>query len=128
MKRNRILIIDHDRASIGELFDALLDEDFLVYHSAEARPGLEMLRTKSIDLLITEMIHQDFSGKELLFRVSQDFPDLPVILLTSRPKLGAPLYDEMDQVIALVEKPTPVPEVLRLIADAFSEVSEAAEE
>ena len=79
----RILIID-DEAAIRESLDALLSmEGFSVTAAADGPAGLEQLAANEFDLLLLDLALPGESGIELLPRILEMQPDLPVIMITA---------------------------------------------
>jgi DNA-binding NtrC family response regulator len=79
----RILIID-DEAAIRESLDALLGmEGFHVTMAADGAAGLEQLAANEFDLLLLDLALPGESGIDLLPRILEMQPDLPVIMITA---------------------------------------------
>jgi two-component system, NtrC family, response regulator HydG len=78
----RILLIDDDRALGGYLIRILTRGGFAVTHELDAVAALQRIETEPWDLLITDIELPGMTGLELLDRVRQRVPDLPVAVLT----------------------------------------------
>src|SRR5450432_758663 len=79
----RILIID-DEAAIRESLEALLGmEGFHVTMAPDGPSGLEQLATNEFDLLLLDLALPGESGIDLLPRILEAQPDLPVIMITA---------------------------------------------
>jgi DNA-binding NtrC family response regulator len=79
----RILIID-DEAAIRESLEALLSiEGFHVTMAADGAAGLEQLAASEFDLLLLDLALPGESGIELLPRIREMQPQLPVIMITA---------------------------------------------
>jgi DNA-binding NtrC family response regulator len=79
----RILIID-DEAAIRESLDALLSmEGFNVTAAADGPAGLEQLAANAFDLLLLDLALPGETGIELLPRILEMQPGLPVIMITA---------------------------------------------
>ena len=77
----RILVVDDDRSVLQVLTRVLADYDVTV-----ARDGFEALaaaqRLNRLDLLITDYLMPSMIGDELIARVRQQQPHLPVLIVT----------------------------------------------
>jgi CheY-like chemotaxis protein len=78
---SRILVVDDEpmvRALIGR---ALTDEGYDVVAVANGRAALDAARgaEAGFDLIITNNYMPGLSGAELIARVREDFPDLPIL-------------------------------------------------
>jgi CheY-like chemotaxis protein len=79
----RILIVD-DEAAIRESLEALLSmEGFLVTLAGDGAAGLEQLAQGEFDLLLLDLALPGESGMDLLPRVLEMQPGLPVIMITA---------------------------------------------
>jgi len=79
----RILIID-DEAAIRESLDALLSmEGFSVTATADGPAGLEQLAANEFDLLLLDLALPGETGIELLPRILEMQPEMPVIMITA---------------------------------------------
>jgi two-component system, NtrC family, response regulator HydG len=78
----RILVIDDDRALGGYLTQILTRGGFVVTHEQDAMAALHRIETEEWDLLITDIELPGITGLQLLERVRQRVPDLPVAVLT----------------------------------------------
>jgi len=80
---NHVLIVDDD-PSILEVLDARLTAAGFSTEKASSGPeALEILRTKRIDVMVSDIKMPEMSGLELLEQTRTLFPMLPVIFLTA---------------------------------------------
>jgi two-component system, NtrC family, response regulator AtoC len=115
--RGTALLVDDDVA-VGKVLSALLAQ--IGVRSVRAQSGeeaLSVLERQSVDLIISDVCMPSMDGLTLLGRVTQNWPDIPVILLTAHGsvplavqamKAGACEFllkpFERDEVIFVVEK------------------------
>jgi DNA-binding NtrC family response regulator len=84
----RILIID-DEDAIRESLDTLLTlEGFSVSAAADGPSGLELLSRNEYDLLLLDLALPGQSGIDLLPRIVEMQPNLPVIMITAYGTVG----------------------------------------
>jgi DNA-binding NtrC family response regulator len=84
----RILIID-DEEAIRESLDTLLTlEGFAVNSAADGPSGMELLSRNEYDLLLLDLALPGQSGIELLPRIVEMQPNLPVIMITAFGTVG----------------------------------------
>jgi two-component system, NtrC family, response regulator HydG len=81
----RILLIDDDPALGGYLARVLTRGGFEVTHELDSAAALRRIEAQDWDLLITDIELPGMSGLELLERVRQLVPSLPVAVLTGNP-------------------------------------------
>jgi DNA-binding NtrC family response regulator len=84
----RVLIVD-DEAAIRESLEALLSmEGFHVTMAADGPSGLEALSSAEYDLLLLDLALPGESGIDLLPRILEMQPGLPVIMITAYGKVA----------------------------------------
>ena len=84
----RILIID-DEAAIRESLDTLLTlEGFTVSMAADGAAGMDLISRNEFDLLLLDLALPGESGLDLLPRIIEMQPNLPVIMITAFGTVG----------------------------------------
>jgi len=84
----RILIID-DEAAIRESLDTLLTlEGFVISAAGDGPAGMDLLARNQYDLLLLDLALPGESGIDLLPRIKEMQPDLPVIMITAYGTVG----------------------------------------
>src|SRR3984893_18492854 len=84
----RILIID-DEAAIRESLETLLTlEGFTVSVAGDGPSGIELLSRNEYDLLLLDLALPGESGIDLLPRIVEMQPNLPVIMITAYGTVG----------------------------------------
>src|SRR5579863_3793652 len=113
----RVWLVDDD-ASIRWVLERALRNGGMTARAFEAaEPALEALRRESPDVLITDIRMPGASGLELLKRIRDARPELPVIVMTAHSDLGnavsayeggafeyLPKPFDIDQAVALVRR------------------------
>lgn len=80
----RLLIVEDDRKLAEFVARGLRAESFAVDLAADGREGQRYLDSYRYDLLILDLMLPHLSGSELLRRLRQSHPALPVLVLTAR--------------------------------------------
>jgi len=84
----RILIID-DEAAIRESLDTLLTlEGFVISAAGDGPTGMDLLARNEYDLLLLDLALPGESGIDLLPRIKEMQPELPVIMITAFGTVG----------------------------------------
>jgi LmbE family N-acetylglucosaminyl deacetylase/CheY-like chemotaxis protein len=86
-RRGRILLVDDDPALGGYLSRVLRSKGFDVAHELDSESALCRVQEEPWDLLFTDIELPGKSGLELLDRVRELVPDLPVAVLTGHPSV-----------------------------------------
>jgi len=82
MKKS-VLIIDDDKVTLQVLEAVLRPSNVNIFKAVTADEGLEVLTKEKIDLVIVDHGLPDKNGIQVLKEIKQDYPRLPVILLTA---------------------------------------------
>lgn len=77
------MIVDDDLNVLEVLEARLLSNGFRVFKAVDGQQAMDLLKSQSIDLLISDMKMPGMSGMDLFHEVRDLFPELPVIFLTA---------------------------------------------
>lgn len=103
----KILIVDDEKSFLLSLKDGLSKhkDKFHVVTAENGREAVDVLRSMSIDLLVTDLKLPEMNGFELLAWVSRHQPQLPVIVMSAfgTPEIEARL-EKLDT-LQFLEKP-----------------------
>jgi len=78
-----VLIVD-DEKNYPPILSAVLEEDgFEALTAYSGKEALEILNNAAVDLVLTDMKMSAMDGMELLERIKQNDPELPVIMMTA---------------------------------------------
>jgi len=82
MDRRRILIVDDDPLVHGSLAETFQAQDYDVATASDGMQALQVLERVSVDLVVTDLKMPKLDGLELLGRIKDRYPQLPVVILT----------------------------------------------
>jgi DNA-binding NtrC family response regulator len=82
-QRSRVLVVDDDPASRDLLRKVLATEGHQVVQAADGREALAELERQAPDLVVSDIRMPDVDGVQLLERMREVAPDVPVILVTA---------------------------------------------
>ena len=82
MFRERILVVDDDKAFRVATQTVLDDEQYEVMLASNGSEALALLEKNEFDLLLSDMVMEKMSGIVLLQQVRTRWPDLPVVMVT----------------------------------------------
>ncbi len=78
-----ILIVDDDLNVLEVLEARLSSTGYTIYRCESGSDALQILKSKTVDLMISDMKMPGMSGLELLGKARQIKPDLPILFLTA---------------------------------------------
>jgi two-component system NtrC family response regulator len=78
-----VLIVDDEKNYLMVLSAFLSGEGYETLTADSAQQALEIVETTDLDLVLTDMKMPTIDGIELLKRIKQNVPDLPVVMMTA---------------------------------------------
>jgi len=82
--RETILVVEDDRAILQGVEDALAFHGFATLHATDGRAGLALALSGDYDLLLLDLVLPRGDGLDILARLREVHPTVPVIILTAR--------------------------------------------
>ena len=95
-QKDVIAIVDDDERTLASLGDLLEAAGFVVRAYSSATTLIHERGLSGIDCLVSDIGMPDMSGFELRTIAGMQRPDLPVILITGRPKAASRATSEID--------------------------------
>ncbi len=120
----KILIVD-DEANIRRMLGRLLEsEGFQVETAADGAAALDALSESEPDAVLLDLVMPGMNGLEVLGRITEQSPDLPVVMMSGRATLADAVKATRSGAFHFIEKPLR-PEVVLLTLGGALEVRRA---
>ncbi|OGV71933.1 MAG: hypothetical protein A3K19_07490 [Lentisphaerae bacterium RIFOXYB12_FULL_65_16] len=87
--KRTLLVVDDDMPVRLMLASFLGGEGYDVIEAADGAVALQILGQRKIDFVLSDMDMPNKSGKDLLLEVKKNRPQLPVVIITGRPRVEA---------------------------------------
>jgi len=118
-KANNIWVVDDDRSIRWVLERALTKQDYecTVFENGESL--LRKIQTESPDVIISDVRMDGMDGLELLNRIQEAHPDIPVIIMTAHSDLDSAVASFQGGAFEYLPKPFDVDEALSLVERAI---------
>jgi two-component system, NtrC family, nitrogen regulation response regulator GlnG len=120
----RVVIVDDDRAIRWVLERALAQPDLEVECIERADTALQRLLDDPPDVLVTDIRMPGIDGLDLMARVREAHPDLPVIVMTAHSDLDSAVASYQGGAFEYLPKPFDVDEALALVRRAVAHARE----
>lgn len=78
-----ILVVDDDKDLRESMVEILLGNGFAVAEAGRGEEALELIGQRPFDLILLDLVMPGLSGMEVLGRIRQKLPRLPVIIITA---------------------------------------------
>lgn len=121
MKKGNILVVEDETLQREILEDFLKKKDFQVYSAANISEAKEILRTKDLDLVLLDWRLPDGDGLELLSFIKENYPHLPVIMITAFASIEHAVTSMKKGAYYYLAKPINLEELLLLVERALKE-------
>jgi len=119
-RRGRILIADDEESVLLSTADLLRIEGYECACASDAKMAAHLLRRKKFDLLIADIKMQGNSDLQLIKKLPEIAPRMPVILVTGYPSLSSAVQSTELPVVGYLIKPFEFSELLTIAQDAIA--------
>lgn len=127
MKPKAHILIAEDEDAVREfLIRALNHAGHEVTAVADGGEALEALQAASFDLLLTDIVMPELDGVALALKVTKDFPDLRIVLMTGYAAEQARAHNLDDLVHEVVSKPFSMSEICAVVQSALDAPTRSA--
>ena len=116
-----VLIVDDEKDMCSNLATLLGREGISSLMTHDGETALKMLRLNQPDMAIVDVCMPDMDGMELLERIKELAPDLPVVLITGHAKVRGAIDAMKNGAYDYLAKPFDHAEVLRVVHRALDE-------
>lgn len=120
LKKENILIVDDDISILELLQRHLQSWNYHTYKAVSVKEAVSILRDTAIDLLITDLKMPEIDGFELIKFVSEQYPNLPKLVVTGYPSVQGSLAAIKSGVVDYLTKPFTKEELKNAIDTSFS--------
>lgn len=119
-----VLVVDDEPFVRETLADMLADLDHKVVTAEGGQDALEKVTTDDFDLVFTDLAMPGMDGWETARAIREQYPNLPVVLVTGYGASTQPPSGEQDLVAGIIGKPFDFEQVTGTIARVFNSSSE----
>jgi len=119
----KILVVDDDQVLQLTLKRKMaeFDEQFQVVQAVDGFDALQKLEDSAFSLVITDLLMPRMDGMSLISHIQKKYPDLPVIIISGVKRGDVPNLEQVDGIIAYLEKPIVVNKLLELILSTLED-------
>lgn len=115
----RILIVDDDPGTLQSLSRAFALEGYTALTAGSAARALERLAAEPVDAILSDVVMPGMDGLELLGRLRQQAPDVPVILMSGQASIDTAVRATRLGALDFVEKPVGLERLLLTLRNAL---------
>ena len=100
-----IVIVDDEKHYPLILKEVLAEEGYLSYTASSGMEALDILRQEKIDLVLTDVKMPGMDGVELLSKIKEISPDMPVIVMTAHGSVEKAVEAMQKGAYTFIQKP-----------------------
>ncbi len=112
-----ILVVDDEHEFLELMNNRLQKRGFTVVAASSGEKALELVQEQSFDAMVLDVKMPGIDGIEVLRRVKQIKPDLPVILLTGHASVEAAMTGVETGAVDYLLKPVPINDLIMRLRD-----------
>lgn len=114
-----ILIVDDEKNIRDGLAEAFQMEGYKALTAGDGQTAMKMLEENYVDLVITDLKMPHISGMELLQYVKQNWPNVPVIIITAHGDIADAVKAMQQGALEFITKPLNLEHLLKLTKNAL---------
>ncbi|KGE71873.1 sigma-54-dependent transcriptional regulator [Spirochaeta lutea] len=115
-----ILIVDDEPGIREVLQDILEDEEYQVVTAEDGVEGLQILKSRVVDLVILDVWLPKMGGIEVLEHIKADYPQIEVIIISGHANIDMAVKAIKLGAFDMMEKPLSIDRVITLVRNALT--------
>ncbi len=121
MQQHSILVVDDELLIRDLLYDFFQDQGWEIAIADNGKKAMEILKSKDIDLLLTDIRMPEMDGLDLTVFVQENYPKLPVILMTGFPSVDSAVTALRAKVEDYIIKPFNINQLYKTVEKKVNE-------
>lgn len=119
MARQNILIVDDEKNILLSLERALKLEGYGVVTAEKGTEGIVAAEKHAVDLVMLDVMLPDINGLEVIRKIKEDQPDLPVIMMSGHGTIATAVEATKKGAYDFIEKPLSIEKLLLVIENVL---------
>jgi len=122
MTQPSILVVDDELLIRDLLYDFFQQQGWTIAVAENGERALEILRSRKIDILLTDIKMPQMDGLALTTQVRSLYPDIPVVLMTGYPSVETAVEGIKAKVEDYIIKPFNINKLFKVLKSQLEEV------
>lgn len=118
-----ILIVDDERSIRNSLKEILEHEDYTIETAESGHQALEILKQKSLHLVLSDIKMPQMDGVELLEKIQKDFPAVPVVMISGHGDIETAVECIKKGAFDFLQKPLDLNRILVTVRNALDKTN-----
>ena len=124
MSKHSILVVDDELLIRDLLYDFFQDQGWDISIADNGKKAMEILKSKEVDLLLTDIKMPEMDGLDLTGFVKENYPELPVILMTGFPSVDTAVTALRAKVEDYILKPFNINQLYKTVENKVKELKQ----
>jgi len=121
MTQPSILVVDDELLIRDLLYDFFSSQGWEISVAENGEKALEIVRSRKIDLVLSDIKMPEMDGLTLASMLSQSHPDIPVVLMTGYPSVDTAVSALRNKVADYIIKPFNINQLFKLVESKISD-------
>ena len=118
-EKGKILVIEDHTNTLESICDFLEQKGYEALPASHGKEGLQILSGINVDIILTDLVMPEIDGMEVLKRVKNKYPDIPVILITAYATVENAIAAMKEGAFDYLPKPVDLKRLTTIIEKAF---------
>ncbi len=128
MESPSILVVDDELLIRDLLYDFFHDQGWNITVAESGRKALDIMQEKQFDVVLTDLRMPSMDGMALTSQVQQDYPDIPVVIMTGYPSVESAVAALRTRVADYITKPFNVNDLFKRVLAHLPKEGERADQ
>ncbi len=121
MTQPSILVVDDELLIRDLLYDFFSSQGWEISVAENGEKALEIVRSRKIDLVLSDIKMPEMDGLTLASMLSQSYPNIPVVLMTGYPSVDTAVSALRNKVADYIIKPFNINQLFKLVEAKISD-------
>lgn len=127
MENPSILVVDDELLIRDLLYDFFRDQGWDITVADNGQKALDIMQEKQFDVVLTDLRMPSMDGMTLTNQVQQDYPDVPVVIMTGYPSVDSAVAALRTRVADYITKPFNVNDLFKRVMAHLPKDGEGAD-
>ncbi|MDH3892600.1 MAG: response regulator [candidate division Zixibacteria bacterium] len=127
MDNPSILVVDDELLIRDLLYDFFHDQGWDITVAESGQKALDIMQERQFDVLLTDLRMPAMDGMTLTSQVQQDYPDVPVVIMTGYPSVDSAVAALRTRVADYITKPFNVNDLFKRVLSHLPKEGEGAD-
>jgi len=121
MNQHSILVVDDELLIRDLLYDFFTEQGWEISVAESGEKALQILRSRKFDLVLTDLKMPVMDGLALTSQVKEDYPGLPVVIMTGYPSVDSAVSALRQKVADYIIKPFNINQLYKTVEEKITE-------